>query len=252
MTQARFENQVAVVTGAADGIGRAIAERIAAEGGSVVLWDVKEDLLNMRKKEFMDQGFPVLVKRVDISEEDQVKTGYSEVFAKFGKIDVLINSAGIVGPTQTKITEYTTEAFDTIYRINLRGSFLVCKYVLPYMEHNKYGRIVMIASIAGKEGNPNMIGYSATKAGVIGLVKGLGKEYADQGITVNGIAPAVIQSPMNADTAPEQLAYMASKIPMQRLGTVAETASLACWIASKEASFNTGFIFDLSGGRATY
>lgn len=252
MTQARFENQVAVVTGAADGIGRAIAERIAAEGGSVVLWDVKEDLLNMREKEFMDQGFPVLVKRVDISEEDQVKTGYSEVFAKFGKIDVLINSAGIVGPTQTKITEYTTEAFDTIYRINLRGSFLVCKYVLPYMEHNKYGRIVMIASIAGKEGNPNMIGYSATKAGVIGLVKGLGKEYADQGITVNGIAPAVIQSPMNADTAPEQLAYMASKIPMQRLGTVAETASLACWIASKEASFNTGFIFDLSGGRATY
>lgn len=120
------------------------------------------------------------------------------------------------------------------------------------MQQNKYGRIVMIASIAGKEGNPNMIGYSATKAGVIGLVKGLGKEYADEGITVNGIAPAVIQTPMNADTAPEQLAYMASKIPMQRLGTVAETASLACWIASKEASFNTGFIFDLSGGRATY
>lgn len=252
MTQARFENQVAVITGAADGIGRAIAERIAAEGGSVALWDVKEDLLKIREKEFADKGYPVMVKRVDISEESQVKDGFFEVADKFGKIDVLINSAGIVGPTQTKITEYTTEAFDTIYRINLRGSFLTCKYVIPYMEQNNYGRIVMIASIAGKEGNPNMIGYSATKAGVIGLVKGLGKEYADKGITVNGIAPAVIQSPMNADTGPEQLAYMASKIPMQRFGTVEETASLACWIASKEASFNTGFIFDLSGGRATY
>jgi 2-dehydro-3-deoxy-L-rhamnonate dehydrogenase (NAD+) len=252
MNQARFENQVAVVTGAADGIGRAIAERIGAEGGKVVLWDLKEDLLNMREKEFIDKGYSVMVKRVDISDENQVKDGFSEIVDRFEKIDVLINSAGIVGPTQTKITEYTTEAFDAIYRVNLRGSFLVCKYVIPYMESNKYGRIVMIASIAGKEGNPNMIGYSATKAGVIGLVKGLGKEYAAQGITVNGIAPAVIQTPMNADTAPEQLAYMASKIPMQRFGTVDETASLACWIASKEATFNTGFIFDLSGGRATY
>lgn len=252
MEQKRFENQVAVVTGAADGIGRAIAERVAAEGGKVALWDVKEELLDLRKREFSAKGIPVLVNRVDISDEDQVKEGFEEVVKVFGKIDVMVNSAGIVGPTQTKITEYTTEAFDTIYRVNLRGSFLVCKYVIPYMQQNKYGRIVMIASIAGKEGNPNMVGYSATKAGVIGLVKGLGKEYADEGITVNGIAPAVIQTPMNADTAPEQLAYMASKIPMQRLGTVAETASLACWIASKEASFNTGFIFDLSGGRATY
>nr|MBI1229423.1 SDR family oxidoreductase [Cytophagales bacterium] len=252
MEQKRFENQVAVVTGAADGIGRAIAERVAAEGGKVALWDVKEELLDLRKREFSAKGIPVLVKRVDISDEDQVKEAFEEVVKAFGKIDVMVNSAGIVGPTQTKITEYTTEAFDTIYRVNLRGSFLVCKYVIPYMQQNKYGRIVMIASIAGKEGNPNMVGYSATKAGVIGLVKGLGKEYADEGITVNGIAPAVIQTPMNADTAPEQLAYMASKIPMQRFGTVAETASLACWIASKEASFNTGFIFDLSGGRATY
>ena len=120
------------------------------------------------------------------------------------------------------------------------------------MEEGGYGRILLIASIAGKEGNPNMVGYSSTKAGVIGLVKGLGKEYATSGITVNGLAPAVIRTPMNEDTAPEQLAYMASKIPMQRLGTVEEAASIATWIVSEEASFNTGFIFDLSGGRATY
>ncbi|WP_209330051.1 SDR family NAD(P)-dependent oxidoreductase [Lunatimonas salinarum] len=252
MTKLRFENQVAVVTGAADGIGRAVAERIAAEGGTVILWDIQEDLLRRRQEELQRAKRQSLIQVVDVSDETQVKMAFEEAAAKFGRIDILVHAAGIVGPTQTKITDYPIEAFDQIYKINLRGSFLVCKHVIPHMETNDYGRILLIASIAGKEGNPFMSGYSATKAGVIGLVKSLGKELATTGITVNGIAPAVIKTPMNADTAPEQLEYMASKIPMQRLGTVAETASLATWIVSKESSFNTAFVFDLSGGRATY
>jgi 3-oxoacyl-[acyl-carrier protein] reductase len=136
--------------------------------------------------------------------------------------------------------------------VNLRGSFLMTKYAVKAMEKHNYGRILLLASIAGKEGNPFMAGYSSMKAGVIGLVKGIGKEYAKTGITINGLAPAVIKTPMNEKTAPEQLAYMTAKIPMGRLGTVEEVAALSCWIVSKEASFNTGFIFDISGGRATY
>ena len=155
-------------------------------------------------------------------------------------------------PTSTNITDYPTEAFDKIYNINLRGSFLMTKYALLAMKKKNYGRILLMASMAGKEGNPFMAGYTAMKAGVIGLVKGIGKEYAETGITVNGLAPAVIKTAMNDNTAPEQLAYMTAKIPMKRLGTVEEVAAIAAWIVSKESSFNTGFIFDISGGRATY
>ena len=164
----------------------------------------------------------------------------------------MVNSAGIVGPTNTKITDYPTEEYDKIYGVNLRGSFLMTKYILKVMEKNNYGRILLIASIAGKEGNPYMTGYSSTKAGVIGLVKGIGKEYAQTGITINGLAPAVIKTAMNDKNAPEQMAYMTAKIPMGRLGTVEEVSSLVAWIVSKESSFNTGFVFDISGGRATY
>ncbi|MCC5936095.1 MAG: SDR family oxidoreductase [Lunatimonas sp.] len=252
MTKLRFEHRVAVVTGAADGIGRAVAERIAEEGGKVVLWDIQESLLQKRQEELQAAKRDCMIQVVDVSDEEQVKKAFAEAADFFGRIDILVHAAGIVGPTQTKITDYATEAFDQIYKINLRGSFLVCKHVIPHMEKIDYGRILLIASIAGKEGNPFMAGYSATKAGVIGLVKSLGKELAATGITVNGIAPAVIKTPMNSDTAPEQLEYMASKIPMQRFGTVAETASLAAWIVSEESSFNTAFVFDLSGGRATY
>src|SRR5690606_6159062 len=158
----------------------------------------------------------------------------------------------IVGPTSTSILNYKVEDFDRVYEVNLRGSFLMAKYALLRMEPRGYGRILLIASIAGKEGNPFMAGYSATKAGVIGLVKSLGKEFATKGISVNGIAPAVIKTAMNADTTPEQLAYMVNKIPMGRLGTVEEVADLSAFIVSEENSFSTGFIFDLSGGRANY
>jgi 3-oxoacyl-[acyl-carrier protein] reductase len=189
---------------------------------------------------------------VDVASEEKVTKGIEEVEAAYGKIHIMVNAAGIVGPTNTYITEYPVEAFDQIYAVNMRGSFLMTKYVIAAMKKNNYGRILLIASSAGKEGNPFMAGYSATKAGVIGLVKGIGKEYAETGITVNGLAPAVIKTAMNDNTAPEQLAYMTAKIPMKRLGTVEEVAALAAWIVSKESSFNTGFIFDISGGRATY
>lgn len=248
----RFENQIAVISGGADGLGKGIAMRIASEGGRVILFDINAALLNSAVAEFKARGFAAEGYPVDIADEGIVKKAFADVESAHGKIDIMINSAGIVGPTSTKITDYPVAEYDKIYAINLRGAFLMCKYALPLMEKNNYGRILLLASIAGKEGNPFMAGYSSMKAGVIGLVKGVGKEYAQTGITVNGLAPAVIKTAMNDNTSPEQMAYMTDKIPMKRLGTIDEVASLASWIVSKEASFNTGFVFDISGGRATY
>ena len=248
----RFENQVAIISGAADGLGKGIAERIASEGGSVALFDTNEKGLLQTLHEFRTRGFVAESYVVDISSDSAVQKAIQAAETKFGKIDIMVNSAGIIGPTNTKITEYKVEDYDTIYSVNLRGSFLMTKYSVRAMEKHNYGRILLLASIAGKEGNPFMTGYSSMKAGVIGLVKGIGKEYAETGITVNGLAPAVIKTAMNENTAPEQLAYMTAKIPMKRLGTVAEVAALSAWIVSKESSFTTGFIFDISGGRATY
>lgn len=248
----RFENQVGVISGGADGIGKGIADRLLSEGATIVLFDINADLLAKTVEEFSSKGFTTEGIKVDISSEDQVRDAFEKVQEKYGKIDIMINSAGIVGPTSTKITDYPVDEYDKIYAINLRGSFLMTKYAVGMMERNRYGRILLLASIAGKDGNPGMAGYSSMKAGVIGLVKGIGKEYAESGITINGLAPAVIKTAMNENTAPEQLAYMTDKIPMKRLGTVEEVASLASWIVSEEASFNTGFVFDISGGRATY
>jgi 3-oxoacyl-[acyl-carrier protein] reductase len=191
----------------------------------------------LKQKGYHAQGY-----KVDISSEQDVQHNMQLVETNFSKIDIMINSAGIVGPTSTKITDYAVEEYDKIYAVNLRGAFLMTKYAIKAMEKNNYGRVLLIASIAGKEGNPFMAGYSSMKAGVIGLVKGIGKEYAQTGITVNGLAPAVIKTAMNEKTAPEQLAYMTAKIPMGRLGTIEEVASIASWIVSKEASFNTGFV----------
>ena len=164
----------------------------------------------------------------------------AQVAGQHGRLDIMVNCAGIVGPNNVRITDYSAEDFDRLIGINLRGSFLMTKYAIPHMLKRNYGRILLIASMAGKDGNPNMIGYTASKAGVIGLVKGIGKEYAETGITVNGLAPALIRTPMNADTTPEMLKYFAERIPMHRVGTVEEVAALACWIVSPEASFNTG------------
>jgi NAD(P)-dependent dehydrogenase (short-subunit alcohol dehydrogenase family) len=248
----RFANQVAVISGGANGLGYGIAVRIASEGGSIALFDINEKLLTKALKALKDKGYRAEGYKVDISSEYDVQRAIGFAQTTLGDIDIMINSAGIVGPTNTKITDYPVEEYDKIYAINLRGAFLMTKHAVKAMEKNNYGRILLIASIAGKEGNPFMTGYSSMKSGVIGLVKGIGKEYAQTGITVNGLAPAVIKTAFNDNTAPEQLAYMTAKIPMGRLGTVEEVASIASWIVSKEASFNTGFVFDISGGRATY
>jgi len=248
----RFKYQVAVVSGGAEGLGKGIADRLASEGGTVALFDINQALLDKTVTEFKAKGHNVSGHLVDVASEDAVRKAMEEVEATYGQIDIMVNCAGIVGPTSTNITDYPTEAFDRIYNINLRGSFLMTKYALVAMKKKNYGRILLIASMAGKEGNPFMAGYTAMKAGVIGLVKGIGKEYAETGITVNGLAPAVIKTAMNDQTAPDQLAYMIGKIPMKRLGTIEEVASITAWIVSKEASFNTGFLFDVSGGRATY
>lgn len=248
----RFENQVALISGGADGLGKGIARRIAMEGGTVVLFDINKNLLDATVGELKQYDHGVDGSVVDISSESEVRQAIKEIVTKYGKLDIMVNSAGIVGPTNTKITDYKTKDYDKIYSINLKGTFLMTKYAIKAMEPNNYGRILLLASIAGKEGNPFMVGYSSMKAGVIGLVKGVGKEYAETGITVNGLAPAVIKTAMNSNTNPEQLKYMTSKIPMKRLGTVEEVASIAAWIVSRESSFTTGFIFDISGGRATY
>lgn len=248
----RFENQSAIITGGAEGIGKGIAERIASEGGKISLFDINKNLLEKTVEGFRNKGLYVDGYAVDISMEGAVMKAIQQVEEKHGQIHIMVNAAGIVGPSATKITDYPADEYDKVYAVNLRGSFLMTKYAVKAMEKYNYGRILLLASIAGKEGNPFMTGYSSTKAGVIGLVKGIGKEYAQTGITVNGLAPAVIKTPMNEKTAPEQLAYMIAKIPMGRLGTIEEVAALSCWIVSKEASFNTGHVFDISGGRATY
>jgi 2-dehydro-3-deoxy-L-rhamnonate dehydrogenase (NAD+) len=252
MINERFSNKVAIVTGSADGIGKGVACRLGKEGASLALFDINKNLLEKTIAEFTDLGIKVKGYVVDVSCESQVAETIQLVETDWKKIDILVNAAGIVGITNTKITEFPTSEFDKIYSVNLKGTFLMTKYTLHVMKKAGTGRILLIASIAGKEGNPGMIGYSSTKAGVIGLVKGVAKEFADTGITVNGLAPAVIRTTMNENTSTEQLAYMTARIPMQRLGTVEEVAAISCYIVSEENSFSTGFIYDISGGRATY
>jgi NAD(P)-dependent dehydrogenase (short-subunit alcohol dehydrogenase family) len=248
----RFSNKIAIITGGAVGIGKAVACRLGKEGAAIALFDSNNELLQKTVEEFEKNDIKARGYPVDISEETQVSEAVSRVEKDWNKIDILVNSAGIVGPTNTKITDFSTAEFDRLYEVNLKGTFLITKYTLKKMEKWGTGRILLISSMAGKEGNPGMVGYSATKAGVIGLVKGVAKEFATTNITINGLAPAVIRTAMNDNTSPEQLAYMTAKIPMQRLGTVDEVAAMCCFIVSDENSFSTGFIYDISGGRATY
>ncbi|MGY8642991.1 MAG: SDR family NAD(P)-dependent oxidoreductase [Verrucomicrobiales bacterium] len=254
MTKNRFLNQTAIVTGGADGIGKVIAHRLASEGADVTIFDVSVMNAEAAVGEFSEDGLRVEAEIVDISDEGAVKAGVEAVTGRSenGSLDIMINCAAIVGPTNTKITEVTTEAWDLESAINLRGTFLMTKYALLSMEPSNYGRVLNFASIAGKEGNAGMSPYSATKAGVIGLVKSVGKEFAETGITVNAIAPAVIRTPMVDGIDPAQVKYMTDKIPMKRCGSLEEIAAMSCWIVSPEASFCTAFTFDLSGGRAVY
>jgi len=254
MNESRFSQQTAIVTGGADGIGKAIVRRLAAEGAAVTLFDVSSEKAAAAVAELAAEGLRVHAETVNIADEAQVRAGFEAVAERSGsgRLDIMVNCAAIVGPTNTRITEVTTEAFDLETAINLRGTFLMTKYALLAMERRNYGRVLNFASIAGKEGNAGMSPYSATKAAVIGLVKSAGKEFAETGITVNAIAPAVIRTPMVDGIHPDQVKYMTDKIPMKRCGTLDEVAALSCWIVSSEASFCTGFTFDLTGGRAVY
>ncbi|MCB1061858.1 MAG: SDR family oxidoreductase [Verrucomicrobiae bacterium] len=249
----RFENQVAIVTGGADGIGRVITERLAREGALVTIFDVNAEQAAATCGALAEEGLRVDSAMVDIADDNAVKAGIEAVANQNGgRLDIMVHCAAIVGPTATKITDVSIEDFDKTSAINLRGTFSITKHSLASMSPRNYGRILLFASVAGKEGNAGMSPYSATKAGVIGIAKAAGKEFAETGITVNAIAPAVIRTAMVEACDPAQVKYMTDKIPMKRCGTLEEVASMSCWIVSPEASFNTGFTFDLTGGRAVY
>jgi 2-dehydro-3-deoxy-L-rhamnonate dehydrogenase (NAD+) len=245
----QFRDQVAIVTGAASGLGLAIAKRLAREGAKIAMVDLSSKQLQAIAEE-SGPGFKVF--DIDVTNEDQVNGVIAEIAATFGRIDVLVNSAGVTGKTGIKTHEVEIHDFRFVFDVNVTGSFLTSRAVLPYMLARQYGRILHIASISGKEGNAGMLAYSASKAAVIGMAKVQGKEYAESGITVNALAPAVIRTPMVEALPEEQVKYMTDKIPMKRCGTLDEIAELAAFIVSPGASFTTGFTFDMTGGRATY
>ncbi len=249
----RFEGQVAIVTGGATGLGFGIAKRLGKEGAIVALFDRDDQRLKQAASELADSGVKAATYQCDVADADSVQNAVTRVQSDHsGAIDIMVNSAGIVGSTATKIVDYDPAEFDRVYAVNLRGSFIMTRAVLPAMLRKNYGRILLIASIAGKDGNPGMCGYSATKAGVIGLTKSVAKEFADTGVTINALAPAVVMTEMVRNAHPDQVKYMTSKIPMGRVGEIEEVAATVAFAVSRECSFTTGFVFDLSGGRAVY
>lgn len=250
MNQIDLSHRAAIVTGGARGIGRAIAERLLASGAAVCLWDVDAAALETAKAELSAQG-KVHTATVDVTSQESVEAAVASTFGAFGKIDILVNNAGIAG-NNAKTWETSPEDWHRVIAINLHGPFHCCHAVVPVMLKNGYGRIVNIASIAGKEGNPNAAHYSASKAGVIALTKSLGKELATSGIIVNAITPAVIETDILKQCSQQHVDYMLSKIPMGRFGQKEEAAAMVAWLSSEDCSFTTGAVFDLSGGRATY
>lgn len=239
----------AIITGAASGIGLAIAQRLSSPKINLALLDIDEKKLLQVKSKFK---FETSVFPVDITLEADVQQLVEAIEEKYGQIGILINSAGITGKTNIRSHETETDNLEKVFAVNFMGSYFTSKYVLPKMVKNNYGRILHIASIAGKEGNAGMLAYSASKAAVIAMTKVQGKEYAENGITVNSVAPAVIYTSLVEAMPEAQVTYMTEKIPMKRCGTLKEIADLAAFIVSPENSFTTGFTFDLSGGRAVY
>ena len=239
-----------LVTGAASGIGRQIATLLTKKGAIIAACDKNLAGLHKMKSEVDSENFHIF--EIDFTSEKSIVGCVEKVESELGPLKAVVNCIGILGKNGDKIESLDLADFDLVYSINLRGAVILTKAVIKGMADRGYGRIVHMASISGKEGNPLLVAYSSTKAGLIGMVKSVGKEYATTGVTVNAIAPALIESPMSDSFSESQLAYLKSKIPMNRLGTSDEVAEMAAWIISPACSFTTGFTFDLSGGRATY
>jgi 3-oxoacyl-[acyl-carrier protein] reductase len=246
MNQLDLKGRHAVVTGGASGIGFAIAQRLAACGATAMIWDLDEKA--GRTAAAALSGRSVVA---DVTEWDSVANAVQETLKAVPAIDILINNAGITGPNLT-LWEYPLDAWKQVFAVNTHGVFHCCRAVVPLMRERNYGRIVNIASVAGKDGNPNASAYSASKAAVIALTKSLGKELADTAVRVNCVTPAAVRTPMFAQMTPAHIDYMLSKIPLGRFGEPHEIAALVAWLASEECSFSTGAVFDLSGGRSTY
>lgn len=251
MNKYDFHNRLAIITGGGQGIGHTVAKRILKSGGKVSVWDVDQALLDGLTESLEANENDIQALNVDISDKAAVESATKQVIASFGKIDVLINNAAIVGPNATT-WEYPDGAFEEVVRIGLTGTYYVSRTVIPHMISGEYGRIVNLSSVAGKEGNPGAPAYSSTKAAVLALTKSMGKELASHNISVNAVTPAVAKTKMALSQDPEFLNMIVSKIPRGRMLELSEAASMICWLASEENSFTTGAVFDLSGGRATY
>ena len=243
----RFSGRTAVITGGASGLGFLTAQRIMQEGGRVSIWDLTDAALESAKKNLRE----VHTVRVDVGNYAEVAAAAKASKAALGRVGILVNCAGITGPT-VPVQDFPVDGWLQVINVNLNGIFFCCREVVPVMLEQGYGRIVNIASVAGKEGNPKASAYSASKAGVIGFTKSLGKELATAGVLVNSITPATFESPILDQLPQSQIDYMRSRIPMGRLGHAEESAALVCWLASEECSFSTAATFDISGGRTTY
>jgi NAD(P)-dependent dehydrogenase (short-subunit alcohol dehydrogenase family) len=244
----RYAGRGAIVTGGASGIGLKTAERLASEGAAIALWDADQAKLEAAKAAL---GAKTYIVRLDVADPGAVERAAATTHEALGRIDALVCSAGVAGKNAL-VVDYPVEEWKRVFDINLNGLFYCNRFIAPYMTKRGYGRIVNVASIAGKEGNPTASAYSASKAAVIGLTKSLGKELAKTGVTVNCITPATVETPILAQVSQAHIDYMRSKIPMERFGTVEEIAAIIAWLASEECSFTTGAVFDVSGGRATY
>ncbi len=249
MNEYNFKNRTAVITGGAQGFGFAISKRMINFGGKVIIWDIDKKAVEIAQKEINSKNFSFQI--VDITDFSSVEKSVEDLEKQFGKIDIFVNNAGMTG-MNAKVWDYPLDEWKKVIELNLNATFYCCKAIVPHMIKNNYGRIVNIASIAGKEGNPNASAYSTSKAGVIGLTKSLGKELSDKDIAVNCITPAAAKTRIFDQMTEEHINYMLSKIPRNRFAKVDELASLVCWLASEENSFSTAAVFDLSGGRATY
>jgi 3-oxoacyl-[acyl-carrier protein] reductase len=246
-----LQGRVAVVTGGAQGIGLAVAHRLAASGATVVLWDIDAQRLPGAVQQLAEAGATASAEVVALTDETAVAAATAATIARHGRIDILVNNAGITGGN-APTWQLDPAAWRQVIEVNLIAPFLTCRAVVPGMVANGWGRIVNIASVAGKEGNPNASHYSASKAGLIGLTKSLGKELAGQGVLVNAVAPAAARTAIFDQMAPAHIQFMLGKIPMARFVEVDEIAAMVAWLASPECSFSTGAVFDISGGRATY